>query len=58
MPEVTSERKTMTVKQAKGVVGCGLNQMYWLVEQHNLGVRCGRKILVVKSRLDAFLEGQ
>ncbi len=50
-------RETLTPDEVFKALGCGRNRGYALIAEHNLGVRIGRRIVVPKSRLKRFLDG-
>jgi len=54
-----SERLTMTVQETAEALGISRNTAYELVHQgHIPSVRLGRRLLVPKQALHAWLEGQ
>lgn len=51
-----SERLTLTVKEAAQLIGVDLSTMYDLVHDRRIhSVRAGRKILIPRASIDAFL---
>ena len=56
---VMDERKTLTVVEAANILGIGRNTAYELARQGKLpgALRLGRRILVSRQALEAFLEG-
>ena len=54
------ERKTLTVVEAANILGIGRNTAYELARQDKLpgALRLGRRILVSRQALEAFLEGK
>ena len=54
------ERKTLTVVEAAKILGIGRNTAYELARQGKLpgALRLGRRILVSRQALEAFLEGK
>ena len=57
---VMDERKTLTVVEAANILGIGRNTAYELARQGKLpgALRLGRRILVSRQALEAFLEGK
>ena len=53
------ERKTLTVVEAANILGISRNTAYELARQGGLpgALRLGRRILVSRQALEAFLEG-
>ena len=56
---VMNERKTLTVVEAAKILGIGRNTAYELARQGKLpgALRLGRRVLVSRKALEAFLEG-
>ena len=54
------ERKTLTVVEAAKILGIGRNTAYELARQSKLpgALRLGRRILVSRQAIEAFLEGK
>ena len=57
---VMDERKTLTVVEAARILGIGRNTAYELARQGKLpgALRLGRRVLVSRQALEAFLEGK
>ena len=57
---VMDERKTLTVVEAANILGIGRNTAYELARQGKLpgALRLGRRILVSRQALEAFLVGK
>ena len=54
------ERKTLTVVEAANILGISRNTAYELARQGKLpgALRLGRRVLVSRRALEAFLEGK
>lgn len=51
--------KTMTVKEFAIEYGIGENKSYEIVNMPNFPmIRCGKKILIIRSKVDEWLESQ
>ena len=50
-------KKTMSVKEFDYEYGIGLNKAYEIVNSDNFPIiKCGRKFLIIKSKVDDWLE--
>lgn len=50
-------KKTMSVKEFAYEYGIGLNKAYEIVNSDNFPIiKCGRKFLIIKSKVDDWLE--
>lgn len=50
-------KKTMSVKEFAYEYGIGLNKAYEIVNSDNFPIiRCGRKFLIIKSKVDDWFE--
>ena len=53
------EKKTMTVKEFAVEYGVGVNNAYEMVNSVGFPmIRCGRKIIIIKSKVDEWLESK
>ena len=52
-------KKTMSVKEFSNAYSIGENKAYEIVNMHNFPmVRCGKKIIIISSKVDEWLESQ
>lgn len=54
---INNNKKTMTIKEFASEYGIGINKAYEIV--HSKGfpmVKCGRKIIILRSKVDVWLE--
>ena len=53
------EKKTMSVREFAEEYGVGINNAYQLVNAYDFPkIKFGRKILIIKSKVDSWLEEQ
>lgn len=53
------DKKTMSVKEFSECYGIGENKAYEIVNMDTFPkIRCGRKIIIITSKIDEWLESQ